>query len=65
MKPEALGAIPAGLSWSFSAIEKRVTSVYTEVQYGTDEYLQTVALREEILRKPLCLAFSQGEEIYI
>ena len=32
-----------------------------EIQRGTDEYDRTVALRDEILRRPLDLAFSQEE----
>ena len=33
----------------------------TEVQHGTEEYDRTVALRDEILRSPLGLAFSSEE----
>ncbi|MCP4645308.1 MAG: GNAT family N-acetyltransferase [bacterium] len=33
----------------------------TEVQHGTKEYDLTVALRDEVLRKPLGLAFSPEE----
>lgn len=37
------------------------TIVCHEVQHGIDEYDQTVALRAEILRRPLGLAFSPEE----
>jgi len=37
------------------------TIVCHEVQHGIDEYDQTVALRDEILRRPLGLAFSPEE----
>ena len=32
-----------------------------EIKHGTDEYVQTVALRDEILRKPLGLEFCPKE----
>ncbi len=35
--------------------------VCREVQHGTNEYRQTVALRDEVLRKPLGLAFTPEE----
>ncbi len=33
----------------------------TQVQHGSQEYLDTVRLREAVLRKPLGLAFAPGE----
>ena len=35
--------------------------MFTQVHYGTKEYNQTVALRNEVLRIPLGLAFSREE----
>ena len=42
-------------------MENESVTVYSEITYGSDEYHRTVALRDEILRKPLGLAFSTGE----
>ncbi len=42
-------------------MKKRKAIVCSEVRHGTDEYRQTVALRDEILRRPLGLTFSPEE----
>lgn len=42
-------------------MKKRKGIVCNEVRHGTDEYRQTVAMRDEILRRPLGLAFSPEE----
>jgi ribosomal protein S18 acetylase RimI-like enzyme len=46
---------------SFSVMNEKHPTVCREVQHGTDEYKQTVALRDEILRKPLSLTFGPEE----
>lgn len=35
--------------------------VFLEIVHGTDDYLRTVALRDEVLRRPLGLAFAADE----
>ncbi len=42
-------------------MKKRKAIACSEVRHGTDEYRQTVALRDEILRRPLGLTFSPEE----
>ena len=42
-------------------MKKGCTDVCTEIEYGSDEYNQTLALRDEILRKPLGLEFTPQE----
>ena len=41
--------------------KKKTTIMCTQVQHGTKEYDETVALRYEVLRKPLGLKFSPQE----
>jgi len=42
-------------------MKKQKAIVCNEVRHGTDEYRQTVAMRDEILRRPLGLTFSPEE----
>jgi ribosomal protein S18 acetylase RimI-like enzyme len=41
--------------------KKEISGVFKDVRHDTDEYKQTVALRDEILRKPLNLEFCPQE----
>ncbi len=52
-------AIP--VSHAISAMNEEAPTVCSEVRHGTDEYRQTVALRDELLRRPLGLKFSPEE----
>jgi len=42
-------------------MKKQLSIICSEIKHGADEYTQTVALRNEILREPLNLAFSPQE----
>ena len=42
-------------------LKAEIEDMFTQVHHGTKEYDQTVALRNEVLRMPLGLAFSEEE----
>ena len=46
---------------AFAILKVEIQDMFTRAHHGTKEYNQTVALRNEVLRMPLGLAFSEEE----
>jgi N-acetylglutamate synthase-like GNAT family acetyltransferase len=56
-----MSASASGRLQAFLSMKEKLLILCNEIEHGTDEYRQTVSLRDEILRRPLNLAFSPKE----